>query len=70
MRKVNIVGVGIVPSLLVIALCVPANVLRAQTPAPAARTINAIGYVVDGGDTKIDLKNSGLIPRAQGQAEV
>jgi len=34
------------------------------------RTIKAIGYPVGGGTTKVDLKSTGLISSASGQAKV
>ncbi len=42
------------------------------TPASdlVSRTITAIGYQVGGGSTTIDLKSTGLIPSASGQAKV
>jgi outer membrane protein OmpA-like peptidoglycan-associated protein len=48
---------------------------RAQSPeAPASdvtgRSIKAIGYNVGGGETTVDLKSSGLIPAATGEAKV
>ena len=44
-----------------------------QAPAPqvtTGRTIKAIAYNVGGGATTVDLNNSGLIPRATGEARV
>jgi outer membrane protein OmpA-like peptidoglycan-associated protein len=48
---------------------------RAQSPpAPASevtgRSIKAIGYQVGGGSTTVDLKSTGLIPAAMGEAKV
>jgi outer membrane protein OmpA-like peptidoglycan-associated protein len=76
MRKTRNITVHVIkPLLAVVALCLPATVLRAQTqqgpgPNPTGRTITAIGYQVDGGSTEIDLKNSGLMPRVEGKAKV
>jgi outer membrane protein OmpA-like peptidoglycan-associated protein len=53
-----------------------AHVVAAQTsqPTPAAdlvsRSITAIGYQVGAGSTTVDLKSTGLIPAASGQAKV
>ena len=62
-------------SLLFVVCCLAANILLAQTPTvPASsltgRSITAIGYQVGGGSTKVDLKNTGLITQATGQAEI
>jgi len=58
-----------------VAFCLPALIIRAQTQqAPASsltgRSIKAIGYEVGGGSTMIDLKSTGLIAQADGQAKV
>ena len=58
-----------------VAFCLPALIIHAQTPqAPASsltgRSIRAIGYEVGGGSTMIDLKSTGLIAQADGQAKV
>lgn len=47
---------------------------RAQQDPPAAtqvsKSVAAIGYVVDGGQTKVDMKATELSPQAAGQAKV
>ncbi len=63
------------PLLAVIALCLSGTNSWAQSPtAPASsftgKTINAIGYKVNGGSTTVDLTNTGLIGQASGQAKV
>jgi outer membrane protein OmpA-like peptidoglycan-associated protein len=66
MKKTRTMMVPVYKSLLAVAaFCLPAAVLQAQ-----GRTINAIGYTVDGGSTEIDLKNSGLMPGVEGKAKV
>ena len=68
MRKTRIVVLQILRPLLAIgALCLQVVVLHAQAPAQG---LSAIGYPVDGGSTKVDLKSTGLMPRVDGQAEV
>jgi len=56
-------------------LLVSAAHAQSQSPqAPASdvtgRSIKAIGYNVGGGGTTVDLKSSGLIPAATGEAKV
>lgn len=73
MTKTRIVR--IFQPLLLLAFCLPAANLQAQTPQsqandPKSRTISAIGYPVDGGSTSVDLKSTGLMPRVTGQAKV
>jgi outer membrane protein OmpA-like peptidoglycan-associated protein len=43
-----------------------------KTPASGvvSKSINAIGYTVGGGSTKIDLKATGSVPQASGEAQV
>ena len=61
MRKTRIFWVHVIqPLLAVVALFLPATVLRAQVPQgppsnPTGRPISAIGYQVDGGSTNVDL---------------
>ena len=54
-----------------LALCAAAQV---QPEAPASsvvsKSIKVIGYTVGGGATKVDLKGTGLMPQASGQAKV
>jgi len=64
-------------SLPVLSLCalMSAAVLAQSSQAPPAsdvtgRSIKAIGYQVGGGDTTVDLKSTGLIPGARGEAKV
>src|SRR4051812_29104889 len=58
-----------------VAFWVPAGAVKAQgaeTP-PAnltGRSIQAIGYPVGGGGTRVDLKGTGLIAQADGEARV
>src|SRR3954447_6522206 len=66
---------AIAPLLAMAVLCFPVAVPGAQSPPmPASgltgRTIKAIGYPVGGGTTKVDLKSTGLISSASGQAKV
>jgi outer membrane protein OmpA-like peptidoglycan-associated protein len=42
----------------------------APAPNPASTSIKAIGYRVGGGATKVDLKSTGLIAQANGEAKV
>ena len=63
------------PELALASFWLCATILRAQTPqVPASsltsRSITAIGYQVGGGSTMVGLKNTGLIPQADGQAKV
>jgi outer membrane protein OmpA-like peptidoglycan-associated protein len=63
----------LLPTLGLCVLLVAAG--RAQSPeAPASevtgRSIKAIGYQVGGGGTTVDLKSSGLVPAAAGEAKV
>jgi outer membrane protein OmpA-like peptidoglycan-associated protein len=63
----------LLPTLGLCVLLVAAG--RAQSPeAPTSevtgRSIKAIGYQVGGGGTTVDLKSSGLIPAAAGEAKV
>jgi outer membrane protein OmpA-like peptidoglycan-associated protein len=66
---------GIVMTISVTLLGLCAGTVLAQAPAttPAggvvARSIDAIGYTV-GGSTKIDLKSTGAVPGASGEAQV
>ncbi len=63
-------------SSAILLFAVSSGDLCAQAPpsTPAAnlvaKSINAIGYTVGGGSTKIDLKASGVLPQASGEAEV
>ena len=64
-------------SLYVLALCTftSSESLAQSSQAPPAsdvtgRSIKAIGYQVGGGGTTVDLKNSGLVPGASGEAKV
>src|SRR4051812_22743477 len=55
--------------------CSSTAIVRAQAPNSSAggstgRTIQAIGYPVGGGGTKIDMINTGLIPHVSGEARV
>ena len=47
---------------------------QSGTPAPASSTVSkstrAVGYQVGGGDTKVDLKATPLMPQASGEAKV
>jgi len=47
---------------------------QAQPAAPAAnvttKSIKAVGYEVGGGETKVDLKSTGLMAQANGEAKV
>jgi outer membrane protein OmpA-like peptidoglycan-associated protein len=58
------------------AVCFVAGLLQAQSPqgAPASsvvsKSVNAIGYQVGGGETKVDLKATELMPQARGEAKV
>jgi outer membrane protein OmpA-like peptidoglycan-associated protein len=58
------------------ALCIPFGQLAAQSnvSVPADAVVNksatAVGYQVDGGATKIDLKATGLMKEAKGEAKV
>lgn len=66
---------AIKPLLTVVAFCLPAVTTAAQTvQVPASsltgRSITAIGYQVGGGSTTVDLKSTGLIAQAGGQAKV
>lgn len=66
---------AIKPLLPFAALSLLATSVGAQTPqvAPASltgRSITAIGYRVGGDSTMVDLKNTGLIAQADGQAKV
>lgn len=65
---VQIVLAALAGSLAAIAVCgqTPQTPLSAFTERP----INAIGYQIGEGSTKIDLRNSGLIAGAEGQAKV
>jgi outer membrane protein OmpA-like peptidoglycan-associated protein len=62
--------------LLLAALCFATGLSPAQQPqqAPASsvvsKSVNAIGYQVGGGDTKVDLKATELMPQARGEAKV
>ena len=63
------------PLLAIVAFCLPATIIEAQTPeTPASsltgRSIKAIGYKVGGGSTMVDLNGTGLIAQATGQAKV
>ena len=76
MRKTRIFSVHVIqPLLAVVALFLPATVLRAQVPQgppsnPTGRPISAIGYQVDGGSTNVDLRSTGLMPQVEGEAKV
>src|SRR4051794_41713189 len=55
--------------------CLPAVGWAQQAAQPpdsstTGRSIHAIGYVVGGGSTTVDLKNTGLMPRVSGEARV
>ena len=58
----------------VAAMGVAAAAHQASTAAPGAtvvgKSINAIGYTAGGGSTKIDLKATGTVPQAAGEAQV
>jgi outer membrane protein OmpA-like peptidoglycan-associated protein len=61
--------------LVAVAACLPATTAQAQSAQTlqssfTGRSIKAIGYRVGGGSTMIDLKNTGLIAGANGQAKV
>jgi outer membrane protein OmpA-like peptidoglycan-associated protein len=65
------------PTLLLFAvICLSAGTLAAQSQpeAPASsvttKSVKAIGYQVGGGGTKVDLKGTGLMAQANGEAEV
>jgi outer membrane protein OmpA-like peptidoglycan-associated protein len=76
-RKIQFTTVqhGILPLPALVALCLIATGVEAQTPQIATanltgRTITAIGYRVGGGSTMVDLNSTGLIAQASGQAKV
>ena len=57
------------------AFCLSTTILWCQaapisTSGRTGRTITAIGYPVGGGATTVDLKGTGLIAQAEGQAKV
>lgn len=61
--------------LVFVVFCLPAATLRAQSaqvPASglASRSIDAISYQVGGGSTMVDLKSTGVLAQANGQAKV
>jgi outer membrane protein OmpA-like peptidoglycan-associated protein len=61
-------------AIAVAAFCLPVATIRAQPPqTPASsltgRSITAVGYTV-GGSTMVDLKSTGLIAQANGEAKV
>jgi outer membrane protein OmpA-like peptidoglycan-associated protein len=62
--------------LLVVALCLPAVPVAAQshpdssTPHSVSKSVKAVGYEVGGGRTKVDLRGTALMPQANGKAEV
>ncbi|MGE5359287.1 MAG: OmpA family protein, partial [Bacteroidales bacterium] len=60
--------------VLVLALSAAGAVAQTASQAPAtavvSKSINAIGYTIGGGSTKIDLKASGAVPQASGEAQV
>src|SRR5271154_5487406 len=62
--------------LLLAVLCLPLGTITAQSqPAEPASTVTtksvqAIGYTVGGGDTKVDLNGTSLMPQANGEAKV
>jgi uncharacterized membrane protein YgcG len=63
------------PLLAVVAVCLSATIIGAEgPPVPASsltgRSIKAIGYQVGGGSTMVDLKSTGLIAEADGQAKI
>ncbi len=76
MRKIGIVkNHAIKPLLAIVAFCLPATIIPAQTPQatgsnPTGRSISAIGYQVDRGSTMVDLNGTGLMPQVSGQAKV
>jgi outer membrane protein OmpA-like peptidoglycan-associated protein len=57
-----------------ICVALGGSVAQAQQQAPASsvvsKSIKAIGYQVGGGDTKVDLKATQLMPQANGEAKV
>jgi hypothetical protein len=57
---------------VLLVTAVPAESQSPQAPASevTGRSIKAIGYNVGGGGTTVDLKSSGLIPAATGEAKV
>jgi outer membrane protein OmpA-like peptidoglycan-associated protein len=66
---------AIKPLMAVAAFSLLAPIVRAQAPqVPASsltsRSITAIGYPVGAGSTMVDLKSTGLIVQADGQAKV
>jgi outer membrane protein OmpA-like peptidoglycan-associated protein len=67
---------GVTEAALAIAVfSLPATAIRAQAPQEPAssltnRTITAIGYQLGAGSTMVDLKGTGLIGQAEGQAKV
>jgi outer membrane protein OmpA-like peptidoglycan-associated protein len=62
--------------LLFVALCFPTGIVTAQSqqdvPASSVviRSVEAIGYQVGGGGTKVDLKGTELMSQASGEAKV
>jgi len=67
-RRLSILGLCV----LLVSAAVPAESQAPQAPASnvTGRSIKAIGYNVGGGGTTVDLKSSGLIPAATGEAKV
>jgi outer membrane protein OmpA-like peptidoglycan-associated protein len=58
--------------VLLVSAAAPAESQSPQAPASSVtgRSIKAIGYSVGGGGTTVDLKSSGLVPAATGEAKV
>ncbi|MGE5813649.1 MAG: OmpA family protein [Acidobacteriota bacterium] len=63
-----------VSSVLLLGALSASSLAQAPPATPTAnvvgKTINAIGYTVGGGSTKVDLKATGAVPEASGEAEV
>lgn len=61
---------------ILVTLCISAGSVAAQSPStlPASEVINrpitAIGYTVNGGTTKVGLRDTGALPGAGGEAKV
>jgi hypothetical protein len=56
--------------LLCLGLAVAQTEQGPPTSALIGRSVKAIGYQVDGGSTKVDLKSTQLMPQASGEAKV